>query len=84
MTIYTDNPRRYKKRGKRWAHVFGDTVEETKAFGKQYGLKRPDPMPFFHYDVTDVELQALRSRGIDITNIEWTLETLTNFRGRCA
>ena len=67
MTIYADEPRRYKKRGKRWSHIFASTLADLDDFASTFNLKRYDPRPFPHYDVSEEELlvleQAARAHG---------------------
>lgn len=61
--IYVDPPRRYKKRGKRWSHLFSPDLRALLEFAKKNGLKRRDSSPFLHFDILEEELPALLKAG---------------------
>lgn len=63
--IYSDKPRRYAKRGSKWAHVFADDYEELRDFGRRHGLKRFHGTPWPHFDVLESELADLPLRVLD-------------------
>jgi hypothetical protein len=57
--IYSDRPRKYSKRGKKWAHVCSPNLHELLAYAKRHGLRRKDRRPWIHFDVTEEELNEL-------------------------
>lgn len=69
MAIYVDNPRKYKKRGKRWCHLFTDEADLTELhyFAKRLLLKRAwfDNKRWPHYDITpEQQMIALKSGAL--------------------
>lgn len=67
MTIYVDNPRKYRKRGKQWCHLFTDgSLEELHKFAKDVmHLKRQwfDGKRWAHYDITPDQQMVALKRG---------------------
>ena len=68
MTIYVDNPRKYKKRGKQWCHLFTDDPDTIKLheFAKKVlHLKRQwfDGKRWPHYDITPEQQMIALKRG---------------------
>jgi hypothetical protein len=68
MTVFVDNPRKYKKRGKRWCHLFTDSVDlsELHKFAiDRLHLKRQwfDNKRWPHYDITPEQQFIALRRG---------------------
>lgn len=68
MTVYADNPRKYKKRGKRWCHLFSDSPDLTelhKFADKVLHLKPQwfDGKRWPHYDITPAQQMVALKRG---------------------
>lgn len=82
MTVYVDEAI-WPWRGRRWAHLMADSLEELHAFAAQLGLKRAwfqaKPGGAAHYDVTDtVRLKALKlgAMGLVLPGDNDTLKTV--------
>lgn len=68
MTIFVDNPRKYKRRGKRWCHLFTDSTDlsELHKFAiNALHLKRQwfDGKRWPHYDITPEQQMVALKRG---------------------
>lgn len=65
MSVYVDEAI-FPWRGKKWCHLWADTVEELHAFAAKLGLKRswfqcPPKASWEHYDVSEgMRWQAIR------------------------
>lgn len=71
MSVYVDEAI-WPWRGKRWAHLMGDSLDELHAFASQLGLKRAwfqsRPGGAAHYDVTEGKrLQAIARGAVALT-----------------
>ncbi|NZA25619.1 DUF4031 domain-containing protein [Luteimonas sp. SJ-92] len=70
MTVYVDDAVTLW-RGRRWAHLMADTLEELHAFAARLGLPRrafQDRTSGAHYDVTaELREQALRLGAVAIS-----------------
>lgn len=65
MAVYVDEPI-WEWRGKKWAHLIADSVEELHEFARKIGLRREwfqdKPLPGWpHYDVSE----GMRLKAID-------------------
>lgn len=73
--IYVDPPRKYRKKGKSWAHVSSPDIKELEAYARANGLKRKHRTPWIHYDVTKEELENLTG----LIHVDrYTLKTVMN------
>jgi hypothetical protein len=67
MTCYVDKPE-WEWRGKMWAHLLADSLDELHAFAGQLGLQRawfqaPPQTRYPHYDVTAAKRELALSLG---------------------
>ncbi|HZH44834.1 MAG TPA: DUF4031 domain-containing protein [Lysobacter sp.] len=64
MTVYIDDPV-WPWRGRRWAHLMADTLEELHAFAARLGIPRrafQDKRSGAHYDVPE----ELHARAVEL------------------
>lgn len=65
MSVYVDEAL-FESRGRRWCHLWADSLDELHAFAARLGLKRawfqcPPAASWEHYDLTDTKrAQAIR------------------------
>jgi hypothetical protein len=68
MSVYLDDAN-ILWRGKRWCHLYADSLAELETFAREIGLRpawlqHPDGKAGLpHYDVTGMRLQAARELG---------------------
>lgn len=72
MTVYVDSAI-FHWRGRRWAHLMADDLDELHAFAARLGLPRrafQDRRSGAHYDVdTDTRAQALRLGAVALSRL---------------
>lgn len=72
MTVYVDSAI-FHWRGRRWAHLMADDLDELHAFAARLGLPRrafQDRRSGTHYDVdTDTRAQALRLGAVALSRL---------------
>jgi hypothetical protein len=87
MSVYVDDAM-VAWRGKRWCHLYADSLPELESFARKVGL-RPDWLQYPdgkdglpHYDVTGSVLRACKLRGaIPVTGGDGTYRRLRRALG---
>lgn len=73
MAVYVDNAV-FQWRGKRWAHLLADTLDELHTFAARLGIPRhafQDKHSGAHYDIDSVmREQALRLGAVPVSRLQ--------------